>query len=150
MAGHHAVAMVEERVRQGLSPLSVVSVTGLPYTSEIQKMEQRGVLKRFPMFKEITEKGIKWDNGKEQKADVILWNTGFKSSLSHLDAVLPKEVQGGIQMTGRLATMVAKEPRIHLVGYGPSASTIGANRAGSAAARELLSTLLNVGHSPNI
>ncbi len=150
MAGHHAVAMVEERVRQGLSPLSVVSVTGLPYTSEIQKMEQRGVLKRFPMFKEITEKGIKWDNGIEQKADVILWNTGFKSSLNHLDAVLPKEVQGGIQMTGRLATMVAKEPRIHLVGYGPSASTIGANRAGSAAARELLSTLLNVGHSPNI
>ncbi|MBB1645108.1 NAD(P)-binding domain-containing protein [Sphingobacterium sp. UME9] len=141
MAGHNAVAMVEERVRLGLSPLSVVSVTGLPYSTEIQEMEKRGVLQRFPMFQEITEKGIKWDDGTEQKADVILWNTGFKSSLSHLDPVLPKEKQGGIQMAGRLATMVAKEPRIHLVGYGPSASTIGANRAGSAAARELLKTL---------
>ena len=40
-------------------------------------------------------------------------------------------------MTGRLATQVAKDPRVHLVGYGPSASTIGANRAGAAAAREL-------------
>jgi hypothetical protein len=44
-------------------------------------------------------------------------------------------------MSGRLATEVLKEPRIHLVGYGPSASTIGANRAGSAAARELVRTL---------
>ena len=32
-------------------------------------------------------------------------------------------------------THVAGEPRVHLVGYGPSASTIGANRAGQAAAR---------------
>ena len=40
-------------------------------------------------------------------------------------------------MTGRLATQVARDPRVHLVGYGPSASTIGANRAGAAAAREL-------------
>jgi len=29
------------------------------------------------------------------------------------------------------------DPRIHLVGYGPSASTIGANRAGFTAARSL-------------
>lgn len=40
-------------------------------------------------------------------------------------------------MGGRLATRVEKDPRVHLVGYGPSASTIGANRAGGAAAREL-------------
>jgi len=31
-------------------------------------------------------------------------------------------------------TQVARDPRIHLVGYGPSASTIGATRAGRAAA----------------
>jgi hypothetical protein len=36
---------------------------------------------------------------------------------------------------------VGKEPLVHLVGYGPSASTIGANRAGAAAARELMETL---------
>jgi hypothetical protein len=44
-------------------------------------------------------------------------------------------------MTGRLATQVAKDPRVHLVGYGPSASTIGANRAGRAAADELMAFL---------
>jgi hypothetical protein len=44
-------------------------------------------------------------------------------------------------MTGRLATEVKRNPRVHLVGYGPSASTVGANRAGAAVARELLTTL---------
>lgn len=141
MAGHHAVALVEARVRQGLPPLSVVSVTGLPVTPAIKEMDRRGVLKRLPMFSEITKDGVKWEDGRTERADVILWNTGFRSALAHLDPVLPKEENGGIRMTGRLATMVAKEPRIHLVGYGPSASTIGANRAGGAAARELLKTL---------
>jgi NAD(P)H-nitrite reductase large subunit len=141
VAGHNAVAMVEERVRKGLLPLSVVSVTGLPVSAAVKDMEKRGVLKRFPMFSEITKDGIKWNDGREEKADVILWNTGFKSSLDHLAHVLPREEGGGILMAGRLATMVAKEPRIHLVGYGPSASTIGANRAGGAASRELMKTL---------
>src|SRR5690606_8068313 len=141
MAGHNAVAMVEERVRQGLSPQSVVSVTGLPYSAEIRDMEKRGVLQRRPMFSEITSTGVRWEDGSEENADVILWNTGFKSALQHMDAVIPKEPEGGILMTGRLATMVAKEPRIHLVGYGPSASTIGANRAGRAAAKELVETI---------
>ena len=44
-------------------------------------------------------------------------------------------------MSGRLATRVTKNPRVHLVGYGPSASTIGANRAGRAAAMELMKEL---------
>jgi len=72
---------------------------------------------------------------------VILWNTGFRGALDHMEAVLPREETGGIIMSGRLAAMVAKEPRIHLPGYGPSASTIGANRAGAVAARELMVTL---------
>lgn len=141
MAGHQAVAMVEDRVRKGLPPLSVVSVTGLPVSPAVKDMERRGVLQRFPMFSEITPAGVKWADGREEKADVILWNTGFKSSLAHLDPVLPCEEGGGIIMDGSLATRVAGEPRIHLAGYGPSASTIGANRAGGAAVRELMKTL---------
>lgn len=141
VAGHNAVALVEERVRKGLPPLSVVSVTGLPVSAAVTDMQKRGVLQRFPMFSEITDTGVKWADGTEQRADVILWNTGFRSALDHLQPVLPRTGSGGIMMAGRLATMVAEEPRIHLVGYGPSASTIGANRAGGAAARELLNTL---------
>jgi cation diffusion facilitator CzcD-associated flavoprotein CzcO len=140
-AGRAAVAMVEDRVRHGLPPSSVVSVTGLPVTPAVEAMRARGVLERLPMFSEIAEDGVRWADGAFMRADVILWCTGFRSSLDHLAPLLLREPNGGIVMTGRLATQVAKDPRIHLVGYGPSASTIGANRAGGAAAAELMAYL---------
>lgn len=136
--GRRAVAIVEDRVRRGRPPGSVVSVTGLPVTPEIEAMRKRGVLRRRPMFSEITEEGVRWRDGTTLQADVILWCTGFRSSLDHLAPLMLREPSGGITMTGRLATQVAKDPRVHLVGYGPSASTIGANRAGGAAASELM------------
>lgn len=139
--GRAAVAIVEERVRKGLPPGSVVSVTGLPLSPAIEAMHARGVLDRHPMFREITETGIRWPDGREQRADVILWCTGFRSSLDHLTPLMLREENGGVVMAGRLATQVAKNPRVHLVGYGPSASTIGANRAGRAAAMELMTYL---------
>ncbi|WP_341878512.1 NAD(P)-binding domain-containing protein (plasmid) [Aminobacter sp. P9b] len=135
--GRAAVALVEDRVRRGLIPGSVVSVTGIPMTPALEAARARGVLNRLPMFSEITEHGVRWADGTEQKADVILWCTGFRSSLDHLAPLQIREDNGGIVMSGKLATQVAKDPRIHLVGYGPSASTVGANRAGGAAAREL-------------
>jgi cation diffusion facilitator CzcD-associated flavoprotein CzcO len=140
-AGRAAVRLVEERVRAGLPPRSVVSVTGLPVTPAIEAMRARGVLERRPMFEEIVEDGVRWADGTTLKADVILWCTGFRSALDHLAPLNLREANGGIVMTGRLATQVAKDPRVHLVGYGPSASTIGANRAGNAAATELMAFL---------
>ena len=140
-AGRAAVKLVEERVRQGLPPRSVVSVTGLPVTPRVEAMRERGVLRRLPMFSDIVVEGVRWPDGTVVRADVILWCTGFRSALDHLAPLGLREPDGGIVMTGRLATQVAKDPRIHLVGYGPSASTIGANRAGSAAASELLALL---------
>ena len=140
-AGRAAVALVEDRVRRGLPPRSVVSVTGLPVTPAIEAMRARGVLRRLPMFSDIVEVGVRWPDGTVVRADVILWCTGFRSSLDHLAPLMLREPDGGIVMTGRLATQVAKDPRIHLVGYGPSASTIGANRAGAAATSELMAHL---------
>jgi hypothetical protein len=118
-----------------------VSVTGLPVTPAVEAMRARGVLARRPMFSEILDDGVRWDDGTTLRADVILWCTGFRSALDHLAPLDLREPGGGIVMTGRLATQVAKDPRIHLVGYGPSASTIGANRAGAAAASELMGFL---------
>ena len=140
-AGRAAVALVEDRVRRGLPPTSVVSVTGLPVTPRVEAMRARGVLERLPMFEEITRDGVRWADGTMLRADVILWCTGFRSALDHLAPLQLREPDGGITMTGRLATQVAKDPRVHLVGYGPSASTIGANRAGRAAATELMKQL---------
>lgn len=139
--GRAAVAMVEERVRQGLAPRSVVSVTGIPRTPAIDAMEARGVLNRQPMFSEITPTGLRWADEREEPVDVIIWATGFRSALDHMAPLQLREENGGIKMTGRLTTQTVRDPRVHLVGYGPSASTIGANRAGAAAAQELVSYL---------
>ncbi|EGX60042.1 oxidoreductase [Streptomyces zinciresistens K42] len=132
--GRAAVALVEERVRQGLPPRSVVSVTGLPLNDAIREGLANGVLDRQPMFDRITPDGAEWQDGRRVAADVILWATGFRAALDHLAPLRLREAGGGIRVEG---TRAVADPRVHLVGYGPSASTIGANRAGRAAVRDI-------------
>ena len=134
-AGRAAVALVEKAVRDGRRPGSVVGVTGLATTTSYARDAlDRGVLERLPIFDRITEDGVAWADGRTLPADVILWATGFRAALGHLAPLRLRAPGGGIRMDG---TQVAGEPRVHLVGYGPSASTVGANRAGQAAARSL-------------
>ncbi|MEE1839056.1 MULTISPECIES: NAD(P)-binding domain-containing protein [unclassified Streptomyces] len=132
--GRAAVALVEERVRRGLPPQSVVSVTGLPLTDAVRRARETGVLDRLPMFDRITPGGVAWDDGRTVEADVILWATGFRAAIDHLAPLKLREPGGGIRVEG---TRAVRDARIHLVGYGPSASTIGANRAGRAAVRAI-------------
>ncbi|MFF8880049.1 NAD(P)-binding domain-containing protein [Streptomyces flaveolus] len=133
-AGRAAVALVEERVRQGLPPKSVVSVTGLPLNDAIRAGLESGVLDRQPMFDRITPDGAEWSDGRQVAADVILWATGFRAAIEHLRPLRLREAGGGIRVEG---TRAVADPRVHLVGYGPSASTVGANRAGRAAVRDI-------------
>jgi cation diffusion facilitator CzcD-associated flavoprotein CzcO len=137
--GREVVAMVDRRVRAGLVPQSVVSVTGLPVTGAVLEARERGVLERLPMFDRITPDGVAWDGDEAGtprfvEADVILWCTGWRAALDHLAPLHLRAPGGGIAMDG---TRVILEPRLHLVGYGPSASTVGANRAGREAVREI-------------
>lgn len=133
-AGRAAVALVEERVRRGLPPRSVVSVTGLPLNDAVRQALRDGVLDRRPMFARITPDGVEWRDGQRLAADVILWATGFRAALDHLAPLRLREVGGGIRVEG---TRAVADPRVHLVGYGPSASTVGASRAGRAAVRDI-------------
>ncbi len=136
--GRAAVALVEERVRDGLPPQSVVSVTGLPMTEEMRRARESGVLRRLPMFDRIVPEGVVWDDGRSVAADALVWATGFRAAIDHLAPLRLREPGGGIRMEG---TRVTRDPRVHLVGYGPSASTIGANRAGRAAVRDIRALL---------
>jgi cation diffusion facilitator CzcD-associated flavoprotein CzcO len=132
--GREVVAMVEERVRQGLPPTSVVSVTGLKLRPQEEQARRLGAYERRPMFARIEPEGVRWDYGTFEPADVILWATGFRPAVDHLAPLHLRSEHGGIQLDG---TTAVADPRVQLVGYGPSASTIGANRAGRVAARNV-------------
>ncbi|QGG43025.1 FAD-dependent oxidoreductase [Aeromicrobium yanjiei] len=131
--GRAVVAKVEERVRQGLPPRSVVSVTGLRLREQEREAERLGAYAdRRPMFASIEPHGVRWGDGSFEPADVILWATGFRPAIEHLAPLRLRSPLGGIQLDG---TTAVADPRVQMVGYGPSASTIGANRAGRTAAR---------------
>ncbi len=138
-------ADVERRVRErtlaGLPTLSVVAATGLPLTQEYRRGIASGLLVSRGMFTRITPDGVVFPPGtgaspgstaETVHADVILWATGFRPSVDHLAPLHLHEPGGGIRTDG---TLVAREPRLLLAGYGASASTLGATRAGRRAAR---------------
>ena len=142
--GADVVARVDERVRQGLPPASVVSNTGLPITA----VETGSLPQCHPMFDRLDEGGAVWDalslrswgsapDGRRIDADVILWATGFLHRLDHLAPLGLRTEGGGLLVDGRATTRAVRNHGVHLPGYGPSASTIGANRAGRWVAREL-------------
>ena len=65
--------------------------------------------------------------------------TGFRPAVGHLAPLGLKGPHGGIRLLTttrdvQSATTAAADPRVQLVGYGPSASTVGASRAGRQAA----------------
>ena len=134
-------------LRVALKTDIVVIGAGQTGLSSAYHLKKRGLVpnRGFVVLDQAPQPGgawqFRWPDGTALRADVILWCTGFRSSLDHLAPLMLREPGGGITMTGKLATQVAKDPRVHLVGYGPSASTIGANRAGAAAARELMAFL---------
>jgi len=142
-AGAAAVALVEKRVAAGLPPESVVSVTGLMLRPQEREAERLGAYAdRRPLFQRIEPDGVRWADGAFERVDVILWATGFRPAIGHLAPLHLRSAAGGIQLDrgGRGTTAVA-DPRVQLVGYGPSASTIGANRAGRAAAAGVVRAL---------
>lgn len=126
-------ADVNERTHSGLPPRSVVSVTGLPLTDFYVAGIESGVLRSRGKITGFGERSVYFDDGSSEDIDVVLWATGFRASLDHLASLSLREPCGGIVM-GEDSVSVAKVPGLFLVGYGASASTIGATRAGRAAA----------------
>ncbi|AGP29940.1 FAD-dependent oxidoreductase [Corynebacterium terpenotabidum] len=145
---------VEERVRaatlSGRRPDSVVRNTGIPPWPEYLAAVEAGVLVSRGMVARFTDHGAVWGEqssrarqnaswspfpaGHTEDVDTIFWNTGFRPALTHLAPLhLHEQNSGGIRMVDEVR--VAKDPRILLVGYGSTASTVGANRAGRLAGR---------------
>ena len=131
--GREVERKVRERVEAGLPPLPVVAATGLPLTDRVRDLREQGVLDRKPMFDRLDKTGAWWGDHHED-FDAIIWATGFRPNLAHLSPLKLKTPQGGVQMDGIHAVI---DQRVYLLGYGPSASTVGARRDARVAVREL-------------
>ncbi|MDT3767068.1 NAD(P)-binding domain-containing protein [Gleimia hominis] len=131
LEGRETIRRVTQHTEAGGAPRSIVSFTALPWTDYARAAWQRGALKRRPMFTEIKPKGVVEADGSFTTLNAIVWATGYRPALKHLAPLRLENAQGGIPMDD---TRVRKYPNLHLVGYGPSQSTVGANRFGWRAA----------------
>ncbi|MTE23052.1 NAD(P)-binding domain-containing protein [Microbacterium sp. ZXX196] len=136
--GRATIARVTADAEAGRPVTSIVGYTGLTWFPAARAARDRGILVRREMFVEMTERGVVEADGSATRVDHVLWATGFRPALGHLDPLHLTGPAGGIPVQG---TRVATDPRIHLVGFGPSQSTVGANRAGRLAARDLRALL---------
>lgn len=135
-----AVALQDEAARSGRALPSIVSGTGVPKSRRIAAGIERGLLVARPMFDRIEADRVLWDGdgGGMARADAIIWATGFRPELRHLSPLKLREKSGGVTV-GQGAAW--SDPRVFLAGYGPQASTIGANRAGRMIARQIMAML---------
>ncbi|MFT3944217.1 MAG: NAD(P)-binding domain-containing protein [Ancrocorticia sp.] len=136
--GKEVESAVRQRVESGLAPLPVVATTGLPINNFTRSLHARGLTDRKPMFTSVEADAVVWRDGKSWQADAIIWATGFRAELRHLMPLGLRVRGGGIVMDG---THVAHDRRIHLLGYGPSASTVGARWASRRAAKDIVDYL---------
>lgn len=133
-----AVAEQDRAARAGRTLPSIVSGTGVPVSRRIRAGIDRGVLHDEPMFSRLDETGVVTGDGEHVPADAVIWATGFRADLRHLAPLHLRTAAGGIAVEDGRAL---DEPRLFLAGYGPQASTIGANRAGRRIARQVVDAL---------
>ncbi|MBO1752956.1 NAD(P)/FAD-dependent oxidoreductase [Actinotalea sp. BY-33] len=109
----------------------------------VMEARSRGVLQARPLPGEITREGLRWPDGHEEQADVVLWCTGFRPDLGHLAPLRLTRHDGVPRTTG---TEVVGEPGLHLLGYGDwtgpaSATLVGVGRPAKDAARAVVEHL---------
>ena len=90
------------------------------------------------MFDHLERFSAVWPDGSSERIDAIVWATGFRPDIRHLSPLKLHEKAGGVAVTTGAAE---RDPPIFFAGYGPTASTVGANRAGRTLARQVFAAL---------
>lgn len=165
--GRDVEQAVRDRTHAGDEPASVVRTTGIPLWDTYLDGVRDGVLVSRGMFTRITSDGVDfepptsasadglgpsssdhlvvpeswrpYDAHHHETVDVIFWNTGFRHALEHLAPLKLRTPGGGIKM--RDEVRIERDPRIFLLGYGSTASTVGATRAGHRGGRAAMKYL---------
>ncbi|MGC4173977.1 NAD(P)-binding domain-containing protein [Demequina sp.] len=136
--GARAVSLQDAAARSGSILPSIVSVTGLARSPLVERLDARGQLQRRPMFRRLVTDGIIEQDGTFTYVDAVVWATGFRAELRHLDGLNLAGPSGAITVQ---RGQVVDEPTIYMAGYGPQASTVSSNRAGRTTAKLILAQL---------
>lgn len=109
----------------------------------VVEARERDVLRAVRPFICFTRNGVVWPDGHESAVDVVIWCTGFKPALGHLDTLDVINDEGRVDVQG---TRSVREPRLWLVGYGEwtgsaSATLIGVTRTARSTASEIAAFL---------
>lgn len=106
----------------------------------VKEARERGVLTSVRPFKVFTQTGVIWVDGTEETIDAVIWCTGFRAALTHLESLGVVKADGKVNVEKNQSI---QEPRLWLIGYGDwagaaSATLIGASRT----AREMTPMLI--------
>lgn len=110
----------------------------------VKKARARGVFEHtFRPFSKFTKDGLQWEDGHYEKVDVVIFCTGFRSSLHHLSDLNVISSDGRVKTEETRAITV---PGLWLVGYGDwtgfaSSTLIGVGRSARTTVNEIASFL---------
>lgn len=105
----------------------------------VKEARERGVLHAVRPFKQFTATGVIWGDGTETAVDTVIWCTGFRPALAHLQSLGVVTLDAKVEVDGTRSVHV---PRLWLVGYGEwtglaSATLIGVGRTARTTAEEI-------------
>jgi cation diffusion facilitator CzcD-associated flavoprotein CzcO len=109
----------------------------------VREARDRGVLVAERPFQRFTAEGVEWADGRSEAVDAVIWCTGFRPALDHLQNLGVLEPDGKISVEG---TRACKQPRLWLVGYGEwtgaaSATLIGVTRTARSTVNEIVEAM---------
>lgn len=105
----------------------------------VVEARERGVLESVRPFQRFTRHGVVWADDSQSAVDVVIWCTGFRPALGHLESLGLVTAEGRVDVEG---THALQEPRLWLVGYGEwtgaaSATLIGVSRTARSTVAEI-------------
>ena len=128
---------------EGGAPLPPRSLGDIVVVESVRRAREHGALVAVPMFTVFETDGVVWPGGRRTHEDVVIFATGFRPALLHLQSLGVLEPNARVAVRGTRST---REPRLWLVGYGDwtgyaSATLIGVGRTARATVDEIVGAL---------
>jgi putative flavoprotein involved in K+ transport len=133
-----AATQLYEAQKQGKA-YQAPSLGDIVMVPAVKAARSRNVLTSVRPFDYFTEHGIRWNDGREEQLDAVIFCTGFRPSLVHLDPLKQNQEQDRLEVKGTQAQHVKG---LWLVGYGnwtgfASATLIGVGRSAKSTVEQI-------------